>query len=243
MDILDQFEADWQRGQTPDWQRDIDAIRAEGGSVRLCELIHVDMERRWRASNPLIKRYSTRKYLEMLDHAIDDHQKESLLCWEYYVRNRWGDCPTRSQILEGWSSSLPGLPEALTKIAKTIPWPSLTLEVGKNLLAQMSLDAPIEIGRQTPGEPGPYSIVSLSGNHRLIISPLDDASISRRQLKIRLTTPCEIEISNTSQNRAVAFFNLKSLAPGQMIVRTLPVGVHIKDDIFLWIRLGISRQI
>ena len=242
MDILDQFEADWQRGQAPDLLWNIEAIRAERSSARLCELIHIDMERRWRASSPLIKRYSTRKYLEMLDNAIDDHQKESLLSWEYYVRNRWGDCPTRPQMLEEWDS-LPGLPEALTKIAETILWPSLTLEVGKNILAQISLDAPLEIGRQTPGEPGPYSIVSLSGTHRLIVSPLDDASISRRQLKIRLTTPGEIEISNTSQNRAVAFFNLKSLAPGQMVVRTLPVGVHIKDDIFLWIRLGISRQI
>ena len=54
---------------------------------------------------------------------------------------------------------------------------------------------PVELGRQMPGEPGPFAEVHDSLGRRLIIARLDDDSISRKHVRLDLLPDGKVRLA------------------------------------------------
>ncbi|MBI1916276.1 MAG: adenylate/guanylate cyclase domain-containing protein [Planctomycetes bacterium] len=74
--------------------------------------------------------------------------------------------------------------------------------VGEAPAAEVSLDGPLELGRQRAGEPGPYELLPAAdaGPARLVIAPQHDKdNISRRHLTLTPLPDGRVRVSNHSQ--------------------------------------------
>lgn len=233
--ILDQFEAAWAKEETPEVAEYIAHFSRNGYPSPIGELIKIDLERRWRSVQGGIQRLPLEYYLSLEPDSFSDAVLVELIGWEYLVRNRWGDCPTRTEIMQRFAKLAPQLDAPLKLIATEIPWPKLELTVNQQVLQKLALDGPVEIGRQRDDDPAPFSIVHRRDIKRMIVAVNDNSTISRTQLRIRLTTPCSVQLTNSSRNRALAICGGEAVNPDQTRSCELPVKVHLCGELFLQI--------
>src|SRR5687767_14470735 len=57
---------------------------------------------------------------------------------------------------------------------------------------------PVELGRQMPGEPGPFSEVRDSLGRRLVIARLDEDTVSRRHVRFDFLPDGRVRLANLS---------------------------------------------
>jgi tRNA A-37 threonylcarbamoyl transferase component Bud32 len=117
--VLDRFEATWQKGTRPD----IDEFLSSGRSSRqhlLAELVMIDLEYRWRSSPPKeIGPFPVRPRLEAyLEHFPDlaSLLSAELIGEEYRVRHRWGDRPDHVEYLRRFPRHAVRLESELARI-------------------------------------------------------------------------------------------------------------------------------
>lgn len=238
--ILDLFEAEWAAGDVPRVPEYLALLRVKNDAATACELLKIDLERRWRHADARIPRWTLENYLQNSQLALSEPELMDLICWEYFVRNRWGDCPTRTEMGSRFSRLSPALDALLKLIAAEIPWPKLVLTMNHQVLSEIALDGPVEVGRQKEHDPAPFALVQQSEPMRLIVAAAKNPAISREQLRIRLKTPNSIQLINTSRNRAVAICACDALDAGKTRVYELPVRIHLFEEKFLHISIGPS---
>ena len=87
---------------------------------------------------------------------------------------------------------------------------------------QTKLPALLEIGRQSDGEPAPFSLVAAHLGKRLIIAPVTDRDLSRQHIRCE---PCgreQVRITCTSRKNPIRLQPGAMLAPDQATVVALP---------------------
>ena len=81
----------------------------------------------------------------------------------------------------------------------------------------------LEIGRQQVGEPVPFQMVSGGPVPRLIVAPMDERTIGRRQVLIKPQDERRVELTNLSSVSSVLLTGGASLEPGAKGTLNLPV--------------------
>jgi adenylate cyclase len=97
----------------------------------------------------------------------------------------------------------------------------------QNLLFSGDLDGPVELGRQRLDEAPPYAQIAGEGGTRLIIAPLQEQAVSRRQLLIEPLGDNEIRLTNLSRAMPVRIEGNNELPPGDRIELKLPCSLNI----------------
>ncbi|SFH71189.1 adenylate/guanylate cyclase domain-containing protein [Planctomicrobium piriforme] len=106
--------------------------------------------------------------------------------------------------------------------------------VAENQLAFTGdFDAPLEMGRQQPGEPGPFSLASSASGPRLVIAAAGDLAVSRRQLRIEELEGGRLRLTNLSSAAVLQLMARPALGPGQQTTMELPCSVSIGSRLFL----------
>lgn len=231
--ILDRFEAAWAKDETPEVAEYIAQLSRNDSSPAIGELVKIDLERRWRSARDGVARRPLEHYLSLEQVSFSDAELVELIGWEYYVRNRWGDCPTRTELANRFPRCQPGLEAELQRIAAGISWPCLKLTVNHQTLSEIALSGPVQVGRQGEGDPAPVSLVQQPEGMRWIVAERGNLSLSRKQLQIRLQTPRSVQLTNSSRNRAVAICAGNILEAGATRNCQLPVRIHLSGDRFL----------
>jgi adenylate cyclase len=84
------------------------------------------------------------------------------------------------------------------------------------------LDGPVEIGRQKPGEEGPYALsLTDSGRQRLIVARLDEATVSRRHILVEPLAAGRVRLTNL-RDMNVRVPGSTELRPGTAFEFSLP---------------------
>src|SRR5919109_1866312 len=81
---------------------------------------------------------------------------------------------------------------------------------------------PVELGRQMPGEPGPFSEVRDSLGRRLVIARLDEDTVSRKHVRIDPLPDGRVRLANLSLKLPLQV-NSSSVAPETATEVPLPV--------------------
>lgn len=231
--ILDQFEAAWARQEPPDAVEYVAQLLQNDSSSAISELVRIDLERRWRSARDGIARRPLEYYLSLEQVSFSGDELVEMIGWEYYVRNRWGDCPTRTETAYRFPQWQTVLEASLQRIAAEISWPRLKLTINYHALSEIALDGPVQVGRQRDGDPAPVSHIQESEVMRWIVAERDNSTISRKQLQIRLKTPSSVQLTNSSRNRAVVICAGDILEAGAARNCQLPVRIHLYGDRFL----------
>lgn len=226
VELLDQYEDEWQRGGSPDLLAYAEALRNRSQSHLIGELCQVDMELRWRAERTTTDLRSARDYV-MLPEMMDTDEFCELICAEYRIRNHCGDYPSAGSVLEHWPELRAKLAEMLMLTAASIDRPIVRVTGAEPAVVPFSLDGVLEIGRQTGADPPPFSLISTREGWRLIVASVDDSKISRHQIRLARHSESELRICNTSRNRAVAILEQQILAAGESSVCRMPAKIHL----------------
>lgn len=99
---------------------------------------------------------------------------------------------------------------------------SLQILEGKRVVYSSELEGELEIGRQQPNEPEPFELIEKGTPRRLIIAPLEERTIARKQLLVRLRDDDRLEVTNLSNVSRVSLIGGELLVPGAMAVVELP---------------------
>jgi len=91
----------------------------------------------------------------------------------------------------------------------------------------------LEIGRQQIDEPVPFQMVNGGTVPRLIVAPMDERTIARRQLRVTPYDENTVELMNLSTVATVLLTGGESLAPGGKGVLSLPLKVGIGHNLDL----------
>src|SRR5438105_12788551 len=73
---------------------------------------------------------------------------------------------------------------------------------------------PLEMGRQTVGEPGPFAETNNTAGRRLVIARLEDDSVSRKHVRLDPLTDGRIRLANLSQKLPVQLNGSDNVPPG-----------------------------
>lgn len=85
-----------------------------------------------------------------------------------------------------------------------------------------NLDAPLEIGRQRDGEPGPPTRLDHSGGARVVVTPINDVEVSRSHLSIAPADQGQVLITNLSKTLPLRVSPNLMLSPGESTVAAPP---------------------
>ncbi|HEY2252045.1 MAG TPA: adenylate/guanylate cyclase domain-containing protein, partial [Planctomycetaceae bacterium] len=91
----------------------------------------------------------------------------------------------------------------------------------------------LEIGRQQIGEPVPFELINGGPVPRLIVAPMDERTIARRQLLVTPNADNCVELTNLSTVSTVLLTGGGSLAPSAKGVLKLPLKVGIGHNLDL----------
>lgn len=230
---LDQFELAWSSGEVPELQAYVTTLISRGEDSAVSELCQIDMEHRWRSTDPAIRKSFSRDYLSGLQHTLQVSDVIELICWEYHVRNHWGDYPSVRVLLDEWSRYCPALDEAIQQTAASIARPIVMISGTQTSQEPFVLDGVLEVGRQHTNEPAPFERVMTVDGYRLIVAANSDSSISRKQLAIRRDSKSSVLVKNTSRNRALAVIGQCILDAGESASCPMPVRVHLGGKLIL----------
>jgi hypothetical protein len=235
---LDQFEHAWSSGEVPQLQPYAAILTELGEESAISELCQIDMEHRWRSTNAMVRKCFARDYMVDLKLTMLAGDAIELICWEYHVRNHWGDYPSFRAILEEWPQYRPALDAAIQQMAVSIARPIVMMSGTQFPQASFELDGVLEVGRQRTDEPAPFERVARPNGDRLIVAANSDASISRKQLAICRDSKFTVFVRNTSRNRAIAVIDLRILDAGESASCPLPARIHLGGQLILSIENG-----
>ena len=231
-ELLESFESAWDAGETPDVFRFAERCPRESFGATVAELIQIDLERRWKSANAELKRELS-KYLEVLPPGFTNDELLELVCWEYRIRNQWGDCISRKQVWQSHAYLGSSLIDRIDSLSKTMDWPSVAILINGQTILEVELDRDIEAGRQKSMEQMPWSLSSSPFVHRIILSEAGDPTLSRNQLAISRSSPGSVLVQNKSSNRAIALRGQGAIDSGESLVCQLPVFVHLGANRYL----------
>ncbi|HEY3963584.1 MAG TPA: adenylate/guanylate cyclase domain-containing protein [Planctomycetaceae bacterium] len=95
------------------------------------------------------------------------------------------------------------------------------------------LEGALEIGRQQPNEPAPFELLENGTIRKLIIAPLEERTVARRQLLARMRDDDRLELTNLSNVSSVALVGGESIVPGATAVVMLPARVKLGANLEL----------
>lgn len=98
---------------------------------------------------------------------------------------------------------------------------------------QVSIEGPVEIGRQNVGEPEPFHSFPSEGRTRLVIAPYHKTSVSRSNLVLEPLSNDRVRLTNTSSAVPITLGLRNKLVPWEETIKNLPVTliighVHLK---------------
>lgn len=207
-DLLKMVDDQWRAGRVPDLQSLVNQVSMGDPDEVIPELLMIDMEWRWKTSLPEC-RVDLRHYDALLRQPLPLIARARLLCREFGIRNRWGDCIGRQEICERH----PDLKELfLRHVEKEIrdiaEWPTVSVIANGQKLISRPLDRLITAGRQTSVAQSPWTFQTFDFTHHLVLCEMRDPSLSREQLEIRLCANRRVSIQNMSRSRAIAIGEL-----------------------------------
>jgi adenylate cyclase len=89
----------------------------------------------------------------------------------------------------------------------------------------------LELGRQQPGEPTPFHLMTSGATRRLIIAPTEERTVARRQLLVRIHEEGRLQLTNLSNVSTVSLMGGEPIAPGATAHVSLPVRLGFGSDI------------
>lgn len=244
-EVCDEFEALWDAGQTPVidhfFRERVTTATREAPLDLLTELVMIDMERRWQAAGEATEFYVRRASQEPrgqrlpLQPLIEDYvaclpelgQTDEIplevVGVEFRSRQRWGSKPSVSEYCRRFgvrggevSDRLYGILSKLTRIF-------VKFYEQQRLAFECVLKRATEIGRQREEEPPPYCCLESEVGERIVVAPLDEASVSRRHVLLERTSSDELRVSNLSQVRSVYIDSTIRLPPGAIHAAAVPL--------------------
>jgi adenylate cyclase len=84
-------------------------------------------------------------------------------------------------------------------------------------------DQAVELGRQSEGEPGPYTWVPAPARRRLVIAPRTERSVSRQHLLVEPQPDGRVRLTNLSGTSPIGLADGLELTPGAAQEATLPI--------------------
>lgn len=222
--LLEEFESRWDQTDGPDI---VDFVRKSPADdeATIAELIQIDLERRWRTD--AANAWDLPTYLARIPLQFSRAALLSMIAWEYEVRSLWGDCPSRKLLCERHPELHPDLLLSLEAAAASISWPRVEVVVDQQIRVSVPLDRRIAAGRQTANDASPWSVRTESDVHQIVLSPASDATLSRSQLQLRLTSPTTVRVRNSSSNRALATHGQGLIAAGTTRLCRIPLSIHL----------------
>ncbi|MBS0264225.1 MAG: adenylate/guanylate cyclase domain-containing protein [Planctomycetes bacterium] len=94
-------------------------------------------------------------------------------------------------------------------------------------------DGELELGRQQPNEAGPYHRSQAGTTQRLVIAPIEERKIARRQLMVRPREEGRLELSNLSSVSTVSLVGGEPIPPGATALVNLPARLVFTTDLEL----------
>lgn len=234
-ELFEEFELAWCQPTPPELSTWIKRLPDPDNSEDALQLLQIDIERAWRAKFPH-RRLRLPQYESLIPAVLDRYQKARFLCWEFAVRNSWGDCVSRETLCE----EFPELRELfLSQLSREIRgivcWPHVSLLQGITTVLSVSLDRPLVAGRQASMRETPVSVTSGPLLSRIVMCDHQQTQVSRRQLQISRQRPNTVSIENLGSGRSLAVHGKPSIPPGQVQTFELKNAVllHIYDDWYL----------
>jgi hypothetical protein len=231
-ELLEAFESEWDRGEPPDVFAFADRSPGEDLPQAVSELIQIDLERRWRDGNPRL-RLDLSHYLDVLPNVFGHGDLLELVCWEYRIRNQWGDCVSRTKVVEEHGHLGDDLLSSIERTAQDMSWPLVTVTVNGRTVIEMPLDRDIVAGRQSDSSQEPWSVTTTPLCHQVVFCESRDATLSRKQLAVSLHTPNAVLLRNRSTNRALAVQGLGAIDSRQTLTCNIPVVLHLGASRYL----------
>lgn len=230
--LLEAFESAWNSVEPPDFFAFVRYCSPTDLPQIASELIQIDLERRWRSGNPELHR-TLPFYLQGLAHVFSPDELALMVASEYRIRNQWGDCVTREQMLLAYPDGGQKLADCLEDVSQSIEWPVVSIILDGQTVMETRLDRSLEAGRQRQTDQTPWSVYTTPGLHQLTLSEMRDPTLSRNQLKLSLDSPDSVLICNTSSNRAIAVRGRGAIDSGQTLICPLPVFIHLGASRYL----------
>lgn len=98
----------------------------------------------------------------------------------------------------------------------------------------MTLEGGLEVGRQRESERPPFDLSRLDEtSQRLVIAGLEDVTISRRHLYLKVLPGRRVEVVNLSSKLSIGVFEGESIRPGQTRVLTMPTSLGLSEELTL----------
>lgn len=108
----------------------------------------------------------------------------------------------------------------------------ISVVVENQLAFSASIADTLELGRQQPGEPGPFHTVNTPEGPRLIVASAGDLTVSRRQMRVHALSNERLEIQNLSSSAPLQLMARPVLGPGQQTTIELPCTISIGAGLF-----------
>lgn len=205
-----------------------------GRETLVVELCCADLEWRWRTRGAMPAANASARvpngagpdgsqaisFLQNYDETLREFgsrqaHRNLLLLAEWRARSAWGDCPDIHEFATANALAVSDLRSELDALAQM----HVQVTYGKKEW-ECPVTGQFEIGRQDVGEPPPP--LWIVDKERLLVSPLSQTVISRRQLRISRVRLREVEIANTSRNVVIAVRRTR-LPPSESLRTTLPL--------------------
>lgn len=243
----DRFEAAWQMGPP----KIEDHLAAWPGHERaaerrqlLQELVHIDLESRWRASagtpeadnggaagwvpggsshvNGLPVRPQLEDYLNRYPELqVMEQARLELVIAEYRIRQVWGDRPRYEDYCNRFS--FPGLDRRLRNVAAALTPTVVTIYRQQQRIFSTKLNLPLEIGRQREGEPPPYCRMNVNGVDRIVVAALHNNMVSRNHVYLDIVAKNEFRVENRSGRSILSLGAAGRLPPGGIRFLSRPI--------------------
>ncbi|MBL8817764.1 MAG: hypothetical protein JNL58_17190 [Planctomyces sp.] len=229
-DLCEDFEDAWNSSHVPDVFEFLKRASTEDLEQAALELIPIDMERRWKKQQIPLELSS---YLTAFSQALAPDALIELICSEFCIRNTYGDCISRTTILQQYGHLGKRLHDELEKASANLSFPFVSIMLNGVVASSVKLDRVVTAGRQNHLSQKPWSSSSAPDRHRLILCEASDPSLSRNQLEVIRVSPDTIRVKNTSSNRALAVRGCPPLDAGQSDLYRLPVFIHLGASRYL----------
>jgi adenylate cyclase len=97
----------------------------------------------------------------------------------------------------------------------------------QRLIHSADVNGPVELGRQSEGEEGPFAQRRDGTTSRVVIARLDEDAVSRKHLLVEPLTDGRVRLSNLSRKRPVRLSDGSEVAPGATAELPLPAVVEL----------------
>jgi hypothetical protein len=239
--IRDRFETDLQSGRPADPADYLPLLDAtaqrEAGHELLCQLVALDLDYRWRPDAPhgpsAVRPPKLEDYRARFPQLAELSPERSLALIEaeYQARQLWSDQPDYAEYLSRFPEFGPDLKLALHVRAAELDPTSVIVYLHGTRQGSFALWLPMEIGRQRPGEPGPYQRLRARGKDRLIIARLEETQISRSHVGVELAGGKKLRVINRSASSDVWIDPDGRLDPGEHRRLDRPILLIIGDRV------------